>query len=85
MLLFRIFWYILIHGYFCQRGGKRRAASESYDSRGQDIQVGGKEARITYSVVDNEGGGEKFKCDECDIICERSNLLRRYNKASMKL
>ena len=51
--------------------------SQSYDSRGQKIQVDGKEARITYSVVDNEGVGEKFKCDKCDKICERSNLLRR--------
>ena len=35
--------------------------SQSYDSSGQEIQVNGKEARITYSVVDIEGGGEKFK------------------------
>ena len=47
----------------------RQTLSQSYDSRGQEIQVDGEEARI----VDNEGGGEKFKCDECEKICERSN------------
>ena len=36
--------------------------SQSYDSRGQEIQVNGEEARI----VDNKGVGEKFKCDECE-------------------
>ena len=51
--------------------------SQSYDSSGQEIQVDGEEARITYSVVDNEGGGEKFKCTGCDKICEMSNSLRR--------
>ena len=51
--------------------------SQSYDSSGQEIQVNCKEARITYSVVDNEGVGEKFKCDGCDKICERRNSLRR--------
>ena len=51
--------------------------SQSYGSRGQEIQVDGEEAIITYSVVDNEGGGEKFKCDGCDKICESSKLLRR--------
>jgi hypothetical protein len=51
--------------------------SQSYDSSGQEVHVNGKEARITYSVVDNEKGGEKFKCDGCDKICERRNSLRR--------
>ena len=51
--------------------------SQSYGSRGQEIQVDGEEAIITYSVVDNEGGGEKFKCDGCDKICESSNSLMR--------
>lgn len=51
--------------------------SQSYGSRGQEIQVDGEEAIITYSVVDNEGGGEKFKCDGCDKICESSKSLRR--------
>ena len=51
--------------------------SQSYGSRGQEIQVDGEEAIITYSVVDNEGGGEKFKCDVCDKICESSKSLRR--------
>ena len=48
--------------------------SQNYDSSGQ---VNEKEERITYSVVDYEGGGEKFKCDGCDTICERRNSLRR--------
>ena len=51
--------------------------SQSYGSRGQEIQVDGEEAIITYSVVDNEGGGEKFKCDGGDKICESSKSLRR--------
>ena len=51
--------------------------SQSYGSRGQEIQVDGEEAIITYSVVDNEGGGENFKCDGCDKICKRSKSLRR--------
>ena len=51
--------------------------SQSYDSSGQEIHVDGEEARITYSVMDNEGGGEKFKWDGCDKICERSLSLRR--------
>ena len=51
--------------------------SQSYGSRGQEIQVDGEEAIITYSVVDNEGGGEKFKCDGWDKIWESSNSLRR--------
>ena len=51
--------------------------SQSHDSVGQEIQVDGEEARITYSVVDNEGGWEKFKCDGCDKICKRSNSLWR--------
>ena len=42
--------------------------SKSYNFRGQEIQVDGEEARITYSVVNNDGGGEKFKCDGCDKI-----------------
>ena len=50
--------------------------SQSYDSRGQEIQVDGDDARITCSVVDNEGCGKKFKCDGFDKICERSNSLR---------
>ena len=50
--------------------------SQCYDSSGQEIQVNVKEARITYSVVDNEGGGEKFRCDGCDKICESRNSLR---------
>ena len=51
--------------------------SQSYDSSGQEILVDGEEARITYSVMDNERGGEKFICDGCDKICERSISLRR--------
>ena len=47
--------------------------SQSYDSRGQEIQVEGEEEIITYSVVDNKGGGEKFNCDGCDKICESSD------------
>ena len=50
---------------------------QSHDSGGQEIQVDGEEARITYSGVDNEGGWEKFKCDGCDKICKRSNSLWR--------
>ena len=48
--------------------------SQSYDSRGQEIQVDDKEARTSYLVVYNEGGGVKFRCDGCDKICERSNI-----------
>ena len=55
----------------------REPLSHRYDSRGPEIQVDGEEARITYLVVDNEGGGVKFKCNGCDKICERSNSLRR--------
>ena len=51
--------------------------SQSYDCSGQEIQVDGEEARITYSVVDSEGGGVKFKCNGYDKICERSISLRR--------
>ena len=51
--------------------------SQSYDSRGQEIKVDVEEATITYSVVDNEGGGGKFKSDGCDKILERSNSLGR--------
>jgi hypothetical protein len=50
--------------------------SQSYDFRGQETHMDGEEARITYSVVGNDGGGEKFKCDGCDKICERSISLR---------
>ena len=50
--------------------------SQSYDFSGQEIQVDGKEARTIYSVVENEGGGGKFKHDKCDKICERRNSLR---------
>jgi hypothetical protein len=32
--------------------------SQSYDSRGHEIQVDGEETRITYLVVDNEGCGK---------------------------
>jgi hypothetical protein len=35
--------------------------SQSYDYSGQEIQVNGKEARLTYSEVYIEGGGEKFQ------------------------
>ena len=51
--------------------------SQSYDSSGQELQVNGKEARITYSEVDIEGGGEKFKCDGRGKKCECRNSLRR--------
>ena len=51
--------------------------SQSYDSNGQEIQVDGEEARKTYSIMDNEGGGEKCKCDGCDKICEWSISLGR--------
>ena len=34
---------------------------------------------VTYSVVDSEECGKKFKCDGCDKICERSNSLRLLN------
>ena len=51
--------------------------SERYGFSGQEIQVDGEDAKITYSVIDNEGGGEKFKCDGCDKICERTLSLRR--------
>ena len=44
------------YGYFFNM---EKTLSQSYDSRGQEIQVDGEEARI----VDNEGGREKFKCD----------------------
>ena len=56
------------YGYFFQHRGKQ-TLSESYDFRGQEIQVDCEEARI----VDYEGGGGKFKCDESEKICERSN------------
>ena len=47
--------------------------SQSHDSGGQDIQADGEEAKITYLVVDNEGGWEKVKCDGCDKMCGRSS------------
>ena len=53
-------------------------------ARGQEIQVDGEETRITYPVVENEGGGGKFKCDGCDKVCERSNLLRHTGREVRK-